>query len=479
MGIKSSRKLENKTSHIHLIGIGGISMSAIAEVLKKEGHKVTGSDENSGEQTDILTSKGIPVKIGIDLDNAKAADLIIYTGGVREDHPERQYIKKSGKKALERADFMEILTQQYKNCIGISGTHGKTTTTSMVSVCFLEADKDPSIQVGGYLSNIGANYRAGGDEYLIIESCEYKDSFLKFHPTTAVVLNIDLDHIDYFKNLEAMKKSFKTFMEKPDETGYVVLNGDDENIQDILEKQKEEKTIKGKIITYGKNKENDYYYANIENYHINDHEEGCKFEVFEKEKSLGFFELNITGEYNVSNATATIAISRIHGLEIEEIRNGLKEFKGTHRRFEFIGAEDGVRVYDDYAHHPTEIKALAEAVAKLEKNESYGIFQSHTYTRTAKFLKEFADSLMNFDHIYIAPTFAAREKNTTGIDIEDLKEEILKLDKNKDVKCIYEFDDIAEEILKNVKEDDVVFTIGAGKANLLGPQILEKLKNRK
>lgn len=459
-----------KKSHIHFIGIGGISMSAVAEILHREGHKITGSDANKSKQTDMLIATGVDVVIGHDLEKVKNADLIIYTNAIPETDPELMLAKNLNKTILERSDFMSVLTEKYPKCIGVSGSHGKTTTTSMISVILLEADKDPSIQVGAFLPEINANYRVGDSEYLVIESCEYRDSFLKFNPNTVVITNIDLEHLDYFKNLEQIKKSFADFIKKVPNDGYIVVCGDNKNVIDTINEYKDE--FKGKIITYGKSDLNDYSYRNVQLYNLNDYQEGSSYELYKNNKKIMDVKLEIPGEYNVSNSVAAIIVSKLYGIEDKYILNGLKKFHGANRRFEYKGKINGVRIFDDYAHHPTEILALSESVKKLEKNESYGIFEAHTFSRLKYLLKDFAKSLINFDHIYIAPIYAAREENIYNISNEDLKTEINKIDKLKDVQIFNNFDEIKEHILKNSKENDIVVTIGAGNITKLGELIL-------
>ncbi len=459
-----------KKSHIHFIGIGGISMSAVAEILHREGHKITGSDANKSKQTDMLIATGVDVVIGHDLEKVKNADLIIYTNAIPEKDPELMLAKNLNKTILERSDFMSVLTEKYPRCIGVSGSHGKTTTTSMISVILLEADKDPSIQVGAFLPEINANYRVGDSEYLVIESCEYRDSFLKFNPNTVVITNIDLEHLDYFKNLEQIKKSFADFIKKVPNDGYIVVCGDNKNVIDTINEYKDE--FKGKIITYGKSDLNDYSYKNVQLYNLNDYQEGSSYELYKNNKKIMDVKLEIPGEYNVSNSVAAIIVSKLYGIEDKYILNGLKKFHGANRRFEYKGKINGVRIFDDYAHHPTEILALSESVRKLEKNESYGIFEAHTFSRLKYLLKDFAKSLINFDHIYIAPIYAAREENIYNISNENLKTEINKIDQLKDVQIFNNFDEIKKHILKNSKENDIVVTIGAGNITKLCELIL-------
>lgn len=479
---KMRLKRKHKQEHIHFIGIGGISMSAIAQILKLDGKKVTGSDKSEGEQIEILKNLDIPVEIGNNLENVENADLIIYTSAIPETDIEFKYAKKLDKKMIGRAEFMNELTNGYENTISIAGVHGKTSTTSMISNIFLEADLDPSIQVGANFKNIDSNYRIGQSNYLIIEASEYKDDFLHFNSKYSVVTNIELEHIDYFKDLDRIKKSFYEYMLKTDENGFIFVNGDNENIQDILNNFD---GIRGEIITFGKekiskelddilnNNQNifDYTFLNFKNIKI-ENEFGIEFEVKEKGISLGKFQTKQIGEYSAYNALAAIAVARLNNIEIDKIRLGLYNFKGAGRRFDYKGVLNGAMIYEDYAHHPTEIISLSEGIKELDKNKTYCIFEAHTFSRLNKFLKEFAKSLINFDNIYIAPIYAAREDNLSGVTIFDLKKEILNLDNQKNVKCFESFKEIVEDLKLNIKENDLVICTGAGNITNLPNMIL-------
>lgn len=473
---KYSEMLNKK--RIHLLGIGGVSMSAVALLLKDEGHIVTGRDDNESLNVLNLREKGIDVSIGVNLENVEKADLIIYTTAFPDTDPEKVLAKKLNKEIIERADFMGLLTDKYNECICISGTHGKTTTTSMTSICFLEAKKDPSIQVGAYLKNIDSNFKIGKSEYLVIESCEYKDSFLKFNPNTAVVLNIDLDHADYFKDVEDVKKSFVRFMKKVPKGGKIIVNGDDENIKDILSKNE----FDGEIITVGKTEDSNYYFANEEYAFektdkdvdgFNTNREYMEADIYKNKEKLGRLRIYVLGTHNMFNALVSAAISLEYGISFEDVKKALLKFEGASRRFEYKGKVNGARVFDDYAHHPTEITSLGEAVKKLDKRESYAVLEIHTFKRAEMFENEFGKALKNFDNIIIAPIYRARKENVREVSQEEIKNKILEADKTKNVIYMDNYKDIEKYLLDHVKHGDVIFTIGAGNVTKLADALIK------
>lgn len=454
----------NKYKHIHLIGIGGISMSAIAETLKNWNHIVTGSDLNRSKITDSLNEHGIKSTIGHDLENAKNADLIIYSAAISEQDPEMLIAKENNIPLIDRGKFVGYLTKIYKEAICVSGTHGKTTTTSMISICFINAGKDPSIEVGALLDPIGGNYRVGNSEYFILESCEYKGNFLKLFPNTEVILNIDNDHLDYYKTFDNIIKTFKDFSLLLEPEGLLVTNADDPNCYKLKD------IVKSKFISYGiDNQEANFVAKNISF----DKNGFSIFDVYKNNKFYSHIELSITGRHNILNALACIAVCDYHCIDKQTISNSLKSFTGAERRLEFKGElSKGVSIFDDYAHHPTEIKATANAVKNKEYNESWVIFQPHTYSRTKFLLDDFADAISNFDNIIILDIYAAREKNTFNISSKDLADRINSLGK----KALYmpNFDEVVSFVKENVKENDIVITLGAGTVTNIGPMILEK-----
>lgn len=435
----------NANSHVHFIGIGGISMSALAHILLSRGIKVTGSDWTESEITNILTEDGAKIAIGPNCaENITNPDLVVYTAAVAADNPELCEARNKGIETLERADFLGELMLDFDMPISVSGTHGKTTTTSMLSCVLLEADEEPTILVGGVLNTIGGNYHIGKDKFLVFEGCEYVDSFLKFNPYAALILNIEEDHLDYFSGIEQIKDSFNKFMCKIPENGYVVVNSDDENVMDSLE------NVRCEIIRYGVN--GDYSYKNL-----SFDEKGCGiFDIYKEGEKLATLHLSVGGKHNVSNATAVFASAHKMGIKTDSIIKGIESFGGTKRRFEYKGTLNGARVYDDYAHHPTEIAATYDTASKMKHNKIWVVFQPHTYSRTNALLDDFAATLSKYDNVIITDIYAAREKNTIGITSQAIS------DKMKNARYIPDFAEISEHLKANVKPDDIVLTMGAG-----------------
>lgn len=435
----------NANSHVHFIGIGGISMSALAHILLLKGIKVSGSDWTESEITKILSNDGADIAIGPNCaENITNPDLVVYTAAVAADNPELCEAKNKGIETLERADFLGELMLDFNMPVSISGTHGKTTTTSMLSCVLLEADEDPTILVGGVLNTIGGNYHIGKDKYLVFEGCEYVDSFLKFNPYAALILNIEEDHLDYFSGIEQIKSSFNKFMCKIPENGYVVVNSDDKNVMDSLE------NVKCEIIKYGA--DGDYSYKNV-----SFDEKGCGiFDIYKNNEKLATLHLSVGGKHNVSNATAVFAAAHKMGVDINSIVKGIESFGGTKRRFEYKGTLNGAKVYDDYAHHPTEISATFDTASKMKHNKIWVVFQPHTYSRTNALLDDFVTALSKYDNVIVTDIYAAREKNTIGITSEAIS------DKIENARYISDFDEISEHLKANVKPDDIVLTMGAG-----------------
>ena len=452
-----------KYKNIHMIGIGGVSMSGIAEILLNFGFNVTGSDSSASEITEILNKKGIHVVTGHDLDSISKSDLVVYSAAIKQDDPEMLESKRLGIPTIERADFLGELTRCYKDTIAVSGTHGKTTTTSMISLCFLEALKDPSIQVGAILKQIDGNYKVGNSEHFIIEACEYVESFLKFSPKAEVILNIDNDHLDYFKTFENIKNAFIKYVKILPDDGLLVLNGDDSNCLDLPQ------YTKAKTLTYGiTNKNTDFFAVNI----VFDNDGFPEFDVYNKNGFYDRIKLNVPGTHNVLNCLACIALCNEYGIKKEDIKSALLKFTGAHRRFEFKGKVNGASIYDDYGHHPTEIVATAKSLMNKKYNESWVVFQPHTYSRTKNLLDDFAKALLNFDNIIILDIYAAREKNTYNISSKDLADKIISL--GKEAKYIPDFYECVSYIKENVKENDIIMTLGAGTVTQIGPMLLNK-----
>ena len=452
----------NKYKNIHMIGIGGVSMSGIAEILHNWGFAVTGSDRAKSEITNLLESRGIFVSIGSNLANVAKADLVVYTAAIKPDDIEIQEAKRLGIQTIERADFLGELTRCFKDTIAISGTHGKTTTTSMISLCFIEALKDPTIQVGAILKQINGNYKIGESEHFIIEACEYVESFLKFSPKSEIILNIDNDHLDYFKTFENIKNAFVKYVKLLPTDGILVLNADDSNCLDL------QNFTQAKTITYGiENKNANFIAKNI----VFDNDGFPEFEVYYNNTLYGKIKLSVPGKHNILNALACIALCTEYKISFENIKNALAIFTGAHRRFEFKGKINGASIYDDYGHHPTEILATAKSLMNKKYNESWVVFQPHTYSRTHDLLEDFAKALINFDNILLVDIYAAREKNTYGISSNDLAKKICDL--GKDAKYIPDFENCVSYLKENVKENDIIMTLGAGTITEIGPMLIK------
>lgn len=451
-----------KYKNIHMIGIGGVSMSGIAEILLNFGFNVTGSDASASEITEILNKKGIQVTIGHDLNSIANSDLIVYSAAIKQDDPEMLEAKRLNIPTIERADFLGELTRCFEDTIAISGTHGKTTTTSMISLCFLEALKDPSIQVGAILKQIDGNYKVGNSEHFIIEACEYVESFLKFSPKAEVILNIDNDHLDYFKTFENIKNAFIKYVKLLPDNGLLVINGDDANCLDLPN------YTKAKSLSYGiTNKHTDFFAVNI----VFDNDGFPEFDVYSKDGFYDKIKLHVPGTHNVLNCLACIALCNEYGISKDIIKSALSKFTGAHRRFEFKGKVNGASIYDDYGHHPTEIVATAKSLMNKKYNESWVVFQPHTYSRTKTLLEDFAKALLNFDNIIVLDIYAAREKNTYNISSKDLVDKIISL--GKDAKYIPDFYKCVSYIKENAKENDIIMTLGAGTVTQIGPMLLK------
>ena len=440
-----------KYKHIHLIGIGGVSMSGIAEILHHFGLFVTGSDCTKSRVTDRLASHGIFVSIGHSTSLVEKADLVIYSAAIKSDDPELVCARERNIVIVERADFVGFLTRIYHNTIGVSGTHGKTTTTSMISLCFIEAGLDPNIQVGAQLKQINGNYRVGNSDYFILEACEYVESFLKFNPKSAVVLNIDNDHLDYFKTFDNIKNAFHKYVSLLPRDGLLVTNGDDENCLDLR------KSTYAKTITFSINNQKANFIARNISFDTNGF---AKFDVYYNNNFYAEFKLSVPGMHNVYNALACIAMCVNYGIDKYTIKTALKKFTGANRRFELVGSYNNIYVYDDYAHHPSEILATLRALQKKSFRQSWVVFQPHTYSRTKELLDDFAKALLDFNNIIITDIYAARERNIYDISSQDLVDKINSLGK----KAVYiqDFDEIAKYIKERACPNDIILTMGAG-----------------
>lgn len=453
-----------KGAGIHFIGIGGISMSGLAQIVLKNNYKVTGSDWNKSNITEKLEQMGADIVYGkgaLHEEGIKNASLVVYTAAAKADNPEIIAAKEQGKRLIDRAEFLGAIMKNYKHAVGVSGTHGKTTTTSMLAHALIGADIDPTISVGGELDLIGGNIRTGMSDYFVTEACEYTNSFLKFYPTIALITNIEEDHLDFFSGIDEIIESFRQFAYLTKNVGYVVAMGGDENIQKAL---KDADDLK--IITYGMEDKFDYYPENIV-YHAG----FPSFDVIRKGEKLCHIKLNVPGEHNILNSLATIAVCFLAGVDAETAAKGIETFKGTHRRFEKKGFLNGAVVIDDYAHHPTEIKATLHAAQKFPHNKIWCVFQPHTYSRTRTLWKEFTQAFGDADELILTHIYAAREKFDGVTKPKNLAEDIIKNGVN--ARYIDDFNDIALYLKENVKEGDIVFTMGAGDVVNINDLIIE------
>lgn len=447
-------------AHIHFIGIGGISMSGLAQIAIKNGYKVTGSDWNKSKITDELEALGADIVYGHDAvhPNLTDAALVVYTAAAKSDNPERMAADDCGIRSIDRAEFLGAIMKRYKHAVGVSGTHGKTTTTSMLAHAMVHANLDPTISVGGELDLIGGNIRTGSHDYFVTEACEYTNSFLKFYPTIALITNVEEDHLDFFSGIDEIIGSFRRFAMLTEGVGSVVALGSDENIQKALENTNLD------IITYGMDSRYDYYPQNIK------YNAGFpSFDVYKNGEKKCSINLNVPGEHNILNALATIAVCDLLGVDAQTAADGIETFKGTHRRFEKKGFVNGAVVIDDYAHHPTEIKATLRAAKAFDANRVITIFQPHTYSRTRTLWNEFVSAFDDTDELILTHIYAAREQFDGVTRPEDLAEEIKARGVN--AKYIEDFDNIVKYIKETAAEGDIVFTMGAGDVTEIGPMI--------
>ncbi|MDE5778378.1 MAG: UDP-N-acetylmuramate--L-alanine ligase [Lachnospiraceae bacterium] len=452
-----------KPIHIHFIGIGGISMSGLAEILLKAGFQISGSDAKSSDIIDSLIAMGAIVNIGQQTANiTDDIDLAVYTAAIHEDNEEFTTCRTKKIPMLTRAQLLGQIINNYKYSVAVAGTHGKTTTTSMLSQILMEADVDPTISVGGILDSIGGNVRVGDSDYFVTEACEYTNSYHAFFPYISVILNVDADHLDFFNGIDEIIESFHTFAMNLPDNGALIINGD----MDCLPKVTRE--LKANIITFGINDTNRYYPKDIEadeNGHMN-------YTLMVNGKPQERIHLNIGGTHNVTNSLSAIAVADLLGIDREYTLAGLASFGGAHRRFEVKGTLGNVTVIDDYAHHPTEIKATLTTAAHTPHNELWVVFQPHTYSRTLALFDEFADALKGFDHVILVDIYAAREADTGLVHAKDLALKIKEL--GTDAKYFSSFAAVENYLLLNCKKNDLLITMGAGDVYLIGEELLGK-----
>ena len=436
--------------HVHLVGIGGVSMRPLGLVLKGMGMVVTGSDMNSSVSTDELIANGIKVCIGHSAENIEGADCIIRTAAAHNDNPEIAAARRNGVPLFERAQAWGVIMQAYKNAVCIAGTHGKTTATSMMTHILMEANWDPTVMIGGYLPLLKAGHRVGEGDTIVLESCEYCDSFLNFAPTLAVILNVEADHLDYFKDLQDVEKSFRKFAELS--TGGVIANGDDPHVVETLEGVD--------YTTFGLCIQNTVHPENISL-------DWRHMDVICDDAFYCHLDLKVIGKHNALNALATAAAAWKLGIPGEAVSEGLKTFGGADRRMQYKGSINGADVYDDYAHHPDELKATIEAVRTMKYDRIVIAFQPHTYTRTKALFDDFVRELSKADHLVLAEIYAARERNTVGISSKDLQAQI-----PGSVYC-KTLPEVTEYLRSIAKPGDVILTVGAGDIFRAGEALLQ------
>jgi len=436
---------------VHLVGIGGVSMRPLGLVLKGMGLQVTGSDMNASVSTDELISSGIQVFIGHSADNIQNADCVIRTAAAHNDNPEIAAARSRGIPVFERAQAWGVIMQEYRNAVCISGTHGKTTTTSMVTHILMAAEVDPTVMIGGYLPLLRGGHRVGDGDTIVLESCEYCDSFLNFFPTLAVILNVEADHLDYFKDLADVQKSFRAFAELS--TGGILANGDDAHTREALEGLD--------YVSFGLNKENRVHGENI-------HPDWRHLDVFCDGQFYCHIDLKVLGRHNAVNALAAAGTAWMLGIPGEAVRKGLATFSGAERRMQLKGQFNGADIYDDYAHHPDELAATIDAVSTMGYNRVILAFQPHTYTRTKALFKDFVRELKRVDVVVLAEIYAARERNVLGISSRDLAEQI-----PGSVYC-ETLPQVTSYLGSIAREGDVIMTVGAGDIFRAGEALLQE-----
>ncbi len=448
---------------IYFIGIGGISMSGLAEILFYRGYDISGSDSNASDVTKRLEDLGINVYIGQKEENIKGdEDLIVYTAAISEENPELMAARRSKAEVIDRAALVGMLMPEYKYPISVAGTHGKTTTSSLVTEIFLAADKDPTVSIGGMLPDINGNFKVGSKDYFILETCEYKDSFLKFNPHSAIILNVDKDHLDYFKNLDNIYRSFNSFAKRVPKDGFIIINKNIERSDQVLE------GTKCRVITYGSDDSADWYPTDI-SYDSLGH---GGYSVNYKGKKLGEVHLMIPGEHNVYNSLAAFALAYNYNVPVEAILKGIAKYKGTDRRFQYKGDYRDITVIDDYAHHPTEIAATINSARASENDKLWIVFQPHTYTRTFALLDEFAKVLSEADKVLLLDIYASREKDTGLVSSKDLAERIKDMGGN--VEYCGSFDNAENYIKENCNPHSMLITMGAGDVYKLGEKLISQ-----
>ena len=455
----------NKPCHAHFIGIGGVSMSGLAEILRKEDFTVSGSDMKESDTTRSLEEAGIKVYIGQVASNiTDDIDFVVYTAAIHPDNEEYMEVVSRNLPMLTRAQFLGQLMTNYKYSVSVAGTHGKTTTTSMMAYIMMQAKTDPTISIGGHLNLIDGNIRVGSSDYFVTEACEYTNSYHEFRSFASIILNVDNDHLDFFKNIENIAASFATFATKTLDGGTLIVNGDMKYRDQILDAVKDRDLH---IVTFGKDAGNNYVAKDIR---LNEFGNPSYTLIIDGEDK-GEVQLSVTGEHNAINSLAAIAASLYIGISLEDIKEGLRLCHSADRRFQYKGTMDnGAVIVDDYAHHPTEISASLAVAKSVVKNELWVAFQPHTYTRTKAHLGDFAKALSVADHVLLADIYAAREKDDGSVSSRDLENELKKL--GCDAVYLGDFGNIKKYFKNNSNNNDMLITMGAGNIDTVGDELL-------
>lgn len=448
--------------HIYFIGIGGISMSGLAEILASRGHQVSGTDVKETAVTKHLQSLGIHINFGHRAENiTDDITLVVYTAAIHDDNPELRAAHEKGIRIMDRAHLLGQIMDEYHDSVAVSGTHGKTTTTSMVSEILLAAEKDPTITVGGILPTIGSNLRIGNSPYFVAEACEYFDSFLQFNPFIAIILNVESDHLDYFKTLENIRRSFHAFAQRVPDKGLLVISEKIDNVKELTD------GLTCHVETFGLSEKANWRAENI----VHEADGRNSFDVYHNSAFFTTIHLHIPGEHNITNALAAIAASAFLGAAPEDCVKGLHHYTGTERRFQLKGKKDGITVIDDYAHHPTEIKAALAAAQNVQHNTTWCVFQPHTFSRTRFLFDEFGEAFGDADEIIIADIFAARETDDGTVSAAQLADRIAQT--GKSARYVGDFAAIEAYLREHCKSGDLLMTVGAGDVYKIGENFLK------
>ena len=452
-----SNDILSKVKKVHFVGIGGSGMCPLAEILHHKGYQLTGSDTSESDTLQRIRSYGIPVSMGHRAENIGDAELVVYTAAVKQDNPELVAAREKGVPTVERSVMLGMVTRRYPNSVAVSGTHGKTTTTALITQILVNAGVDPSAVIGGKLPFIGGNGRVGRSETIVCEACEYVDTFLQLEPALSVILNIDADHLDYFKTLENIIRSFHQFALQT--SRLLIINGDDANTRKAVEGIPSEK-----LLTFGFGEQNQYRAVDIA-----DTKRACeRFTVLKNGTPLCEGNLRIPGKHNIYNALAAVAVADYMGVDAQTIAESLHQFTGVHRRFEILGTFNGVTVADDFAHHPTELTATLNAAMHMGFREVWAVFQPHTFSRTYMLLDDFAKALSIPDHAVLSEILPVREVNTYNIYAKDLAEKIPG--------CVWfpTFEEIRDYVMAKAQEGDLILTLGGGDVYKCANMIVEK-----